>query len=578
MRALLMTVSMLTASLAAGGQGDRPATDTGLGRSPVLARHGMIATSQPLASAAGLRVLMEGGNAVDAGIAAAAVLNVVEPMMCGIGGDLFALYWEAETETLHALNATGRAGARADAAKLRADGRTRMPGRGPHAVTVPGALDGWDELVTRFGTRPLADLLQPAIRHAEEGFPVSEIISVQWKGAEDHLRRHPAAAEAWLVDGERAPEHGEVFRAPELGATFRKIAAQGPDVFYDSAWVEPISTTYRGVEVFQVPPNSQGFVALEMLNILEGYDDLAALGHNSAAYLHRLIEAKKLAFADRDAYLGDPETMRVPVETLISKDYAAERRALLSLERAAREIAPGMTDDGDTIYLTVVDEDRNALSLIYSIFGSFGSGLVVPETGIVLQNRGTGFSLEEGHPNELAPGKLALHTNMPGMAFRDGKPWVTYGVMGGDMQPQGHTQVLLNLVDFGMHIQKAGEMARFRHSGAGVGIESGVDADTRAALTRMGHTVMTRFGAYGGYQAIMIDWERPHGWLRRPEGRRRDGLLISIERRAALNPSARESCRLSPSLSLHVLDVVELAGNASDTTPDAVHVHADADS
>ena len=551
MRALLMTVSMLTASLAAAGQGDRPATDTALGRSPVLARNGMIATSQPLASAAGLRVLMEGGNAVDAGIAAAAVLNVVEPMMCGIGGDLFALYWEAETETLHALNATGRAGARADAAKLRADGLSRMPGRGPHAVTVPGALDGWDELVTRFGTRPLADLLQPAIRHAEEGFPVSEIISVQWKGAEDHLRRHPAAAEAWLVDGERAPEHGEVFRAPELGATFRKIAAQGPDVFYrgeiadrihefmeaeggfvtredlaahDSAWVEPISTTYRGVEVFQVPPNSQGFVALEMLNILEGYDDLAELGHNSAAYLHRLIEAKKLAFADRDAYLGDPETMRVPVETLISKDYAAERRALLSLERAAREIAPGMTDDGDTIYLTVVDEDRNALSLIYSIFGSFGSGLVVPETGIVLQNRGTGFSLEEGHPNELAPGKLALHTNMPGMAFRDGKPWVTYGVMGGDMQPQGHTQVLLNLVDFGMHIQKAGEMARFRHSGSGVGIESGVDADTRAALTRMGHTVMTRFGAYGGYQAIMIDWER--GVLMGGSDVRKDGAAM----------------------------------------------------
>ena len=550
MRALLMTVSMLTASFAAG-QGDRPATDTGLGRSPVLARNGMIATSQPLASAAGLRVLMEGGNAVDAGIAAAAVLNVVEPMMCGIGGDLFALYWEAETETLHALNATGRAGSRADAAKLRADGRTRMPGRGPHAVTVPGALDGWDELVTRFGTRKLADLLQPAIRHAEEGFPVSEIISVQWQGAEDHLRRHPAAAEAWLVDGERAPEHGEVFRAPDLGATFRKIAEQGPDVFYrgeiadrihefmeaeggyvtredlaahESAWVEPLSTTYRGVEVFQVPPNSQGFVALEMLNILEGYDDLAALGHNSAAYLHRLIEAKKLAFADRDAYLGDPETMRVPVETLISKDYAAERRALLSLERAAREIAPGMTDDGDTIYLTVVDEDRNALSLIYSIFGSFGSGLVVPETGIVLQNRGTGFSLEEGHPNELAPGKLALHTNMPGMAFRDGKPWVTYGVMGGDMQPQGHTQVLLNLVDFGMHVQKAGEMARFRHSGSGVGIESGVDADTRAALTRMGHTVMTRFGAYGGYQAIMIDWER--GVLMGGSDVRKDGAAM----------------------------------------------------
>lgn len=550
MRAVLMTISMLTASLAAG-QGDRPATDTGLGRSPVLARNGMIATSQPLASAAGLRVLMEGGNAVDAGIAAAAVLNVVEPMMCGIGGDLFALYWEAETGTLHALNATGRAGSRSDAAALRAEGLTRMPGSGPRAVTVPGALDGWSELVTRFGTRPLAELLQPAIRHAEEGFPVSEIISVQWESAAARLRRRPETAEAWLVDSERAPNHGEVFRVPDLAATFRLIAEQGPDVFYrgeiadrihdyleaeggfvtredmarhESAWVDPISTTYRGVEVFQVPPNSQGFVALEMLNILEGYEDLTALGHNSAAYLHRLIEAKKLAFADRDAYLGDPATMRVPVETLISKEYAAERRALIQPGRAAREIPPGMTDDGDTIYLTVVDRDRNALSLIYSIFGSFGSGLVVPGTGIVLQNRGTGFSLEEGHPNELAPGKLALHTNMPGMAFRDGKPWVTYGVMGGDMQPQGHTQVLLNLVDFGMHIQKAGEMARFRHSGSGVGIESGVGADERAALSRMGHTVMTRFGAYGGYQGIMIDWEQ--GVLLGGSDVRKDGAAM----------------------------------------------------
>ena len=553
MRIPAMTLALLTvpAVAVAAQTGDRPAADTGLGRSPVLSRNAMIATSQPLASTAGLRVLMEGGNAVDAGIAAAAVLNVVEPMMCGIGGDLFALYWEAESETLHALNATGRAGSRADAAKLRAEGRTRMPGGGPLAVTVPGALDGWQELVTRFGTRTLAELLQPAIRQAEEGFPVSEIIAGQWKAAEERLRRHPATAEAWLVDEERAPAHGEVFRAPDLGRTFRKIAEHGPDVFYrgeiadrihdfletegglvtredlaahESLWVDPISTTYRGVEIFQVPPNSQGFAALEMLNILEGYEDLAELGHNSAGYLHRLIEAKKLAFADRDAYLGDPDHMRVAVETLISKDYAAGRRELISEGRAAREVPPGMTDDGDTIYLTVVDEDRNALSLIYSIFGSFGSGLVVPGTGIVLQNRGTGFSLEEGHPNELAPGKLALHTNMPGMAFRGGRPWVTYGVMGGDMQPQGHTQVLLNLIDFRMNVQKAGEAARFRHGASGVGIESGVDADSRAALTRMGHTVMTRFGAYGGYQAIMIDWER--GVLLGGSDLRKDGAAM----------------------------------------------------
>ena len=536
---------------ASGAPGDRPAKDTRLGRSPVLARNGMIATSQPLASAAGLRVLMDGGNAVDAAITAAAVLNVVEPMMCGIGGDLFALYWEAETGTLHGLNATGRAGSRADAARLRSEGMTRMPGNGPLAVTVPGALDGWEELVIRFGSRPLGELLQPAIRHAEEGFPVSEVISVQWKSAEARLARHPATAAAYLVEGKRAPEHGEVFRSPDLARTFRKIAGQGTQVFYrgeiaeaihgfleaegglvtredlaahDSSWVEPISTTYRGVEIFQIPPNSQGFAALEMLNILEGYDDLPALGHNSAAYLHRLIEAKKLAFADRDAYLGDPEHMRVPVETLISKRYAATRRAAIAPNRAAREVAPGMTDDGDTIYLTVVDEQRNAISLIYSLFGSFGSGLVVPGTGIALQNRGTGFSLEEGHPNELAPGKRALHTNMPGMAFRDGRPWVSYGVMGGDMQPQGHTQVLLNLVDFGMSVQKAGEMPRFRHGAYGVGIESGVDPDALAALHRMGHTLMTRFGAYGGYQAIMIDWE--NGVLLGGSDPRKDGAAM----------------------------------------------------
>ena len=535
---------------AAAQTADRPADDAGLGRSPVLARNGMVATSQPLASAAGLRVLLDGGNAVDAAVAAAAVLNVVEPMMCGIGGDLFALYYEAAADTLHGLNATGRAGSRASADELRGRGLERMPGSGPLVVTVPGALDGWDELATRFGTRPLADLLAPAIAYAEDGFPVSEIIAAQWKSAEAKLRRHPAAAANYLVDGERAPRHGEVFRSPDLARTFRRIADEGPEVFYrgeiadrihdfleaeggfvtredlaahDSDWVEPISTTFRGVEVFQVPPNSQGFVALEMLNLLEGFD-LAALGHNSAAYLHHLVEAKKLAFADRDAYLADPEHMRAPLETLLSKEYAEARRGEISGDRAAREVAPGLTDDGDTIYLTVVDKDRNAVSLIYSLFGSFGSGLVVPGTGIALQNRGTGYSLEPGHPNELAPGKRALHTNMPGMAFRDGRPWITYGVMGGDMQPQGHTQVLLNRIEFGMHVQKAGEMPRFRHGSDGVGLESGIDSDTRQALIRMGHGVKTRFGAYGGYQAIEIDWE--NGVLLGGSDPRKDGAAV----------------------------------------------------
>ncbi len=549
-RKIFLLLLMVVAPALGLQRGDRPADHAALGRSPVLARNGMVATSQPLATAAGIAVLRDGGNAVDAAIAAAAVLSVVEPMMCGIGGDLFALYYESATGTLHGLNATGRAGSRADAAKLREDGLTRMPGYGPLVVTVPGALDGWDELVSRFGTRPLGELLEPAIGHAENGFPVSEIIAGQWKAAENHLSRHETGANTYLVDGKRAPEHGEVFRSPDFARTLRKIAAEGTEAFYrgdiadaihdlmeetggfvtradlaahDSEWVDPIRSTYRGYEVFQIPPNSQGFVGLLMLNILEGFD-LKSLGHNSAAYLHHLIEAKKLAFADRDAYLADPEHMRAPLSELISKEYAARRRAEIDPERAGREFAPGLTDDGDTVYLTVVDEDRNAISLIYSLFGSFGSGLVAPGTGIALQNRGTGFSLEEGHPNELAPGKRALHTNMPGMVFRDGRPVFTYGVMGGDMQPQGHAQVLLNLIDFGMNPQQAGEMARFRHTSGGVGLESGVDADARQALTRMGHQVVTRFGAYGGYQAIWIDWER--GVLVGGTDLRKDGVAL----------------------------------------------------
>ncbi len=548
---LFLLAMVLTATPALSFQrGDRPADQAKLGRSPALARNGMVATSQPLATAAGLATLRDGGNAVDAALAAAAVLNVVEPMMCGIGGDLFALYYESATGTLHGLNATGRAGSRADAAKLRAEGRTRLPGHGALAVTVPGALDGWDELASRFGTMPLGKLLEPAIAYAEDGFPVSEIIAGQWKSAEDHLARHPAAASVYLVDGGRAPEPGEVFRSPDLARTLRRIADEGTDVFYrgaiadaihdfldeegglitredlaahDSTWVDPIRSTYRGYEVVQIPPNSQGFVALLMLNILEGFD-LKAMGHNSAATLHRMIEAKKLAFADRDAWLADPDFMRAPLDRLLSKEYAAERRARIDPDRAAPEVAPGLLEEGDTVYLTVVDKDRNAISLIYSLFGSFGSGLVVPGTGVMLQNRGIGFSLEEGHPNELAPGKRSLHTNMPGMLFRDGRPVLVYGVMGGDMQPQGHAQVLVNLIDFGMNPQQAGEMARFRHGASGVGLESGVDPDTRQALTRMGHRIVTRFGAYGGYQAIRIDWER--GALIGASDFRKDGAAM----------------------------------------------------
>jgi gamma-glutamyltranspeptidase/glutathione hydrolase len=529
---------------------DRPAPDAKLGRSPVLATRGMVATSQPLAAAAGLRVLQEGGNAIDAAVATAAVLNVVEPMMAGIGGDLFALVYDADSQKLYGLNATGRAGALASAQKLRERGLERIPYDDILAVTVPGALDGWEMLRSRFGSRPLAVLLEPAIFYAESGFPVSEIIATDWEVSVPKLKSHPDSAGTYLVNG-RAPRHGEIFKSPDLGRTFRLIAEKGPDVFYrrelarrivdfvqaegglltsdDLAnhhgdWVEPISTTYRGATVYQIPPNSQGFVALEMLNILEGFD-LAKLGHNSAEYLHLLIEAKKLAFADRDRYLADPEKAHVPLEKLISKEYAAERRGLIDSERAATEVPPGLIDTTETVYLTVVDEKRNVVSFIYSVFDDFGSGRVVPGTGIALQNRGAGFSLEPGHPNEMAPGKRALHTNMPGMVFRNGKPWISYGVMGGDMQPQGHAQVLSNIIDFGMNLQQAGEAPRFRHFSEGaVAFESGVDIDVLQALIKKGHRPMTRMAVYGGYQAIEIDWE--NGVLVGGSDPRKDGCAL----------------------------------------------------
>ena len=508
----------------------------------------MVATSQPLAAAIGLRVLQEGGNAIDAAIATAAVLNVVEPMMCGIGGDLFALVYEAEKGKLHGLNATGRAGSRASVDAMRA--HLGEPGFVIRTVTVPGALDGWAQLRSRFGTRPLAELLAPAIHYAENGFPVSEIVAWLWKGSEDKLRRVPSAANTYLPDG-KAPAHGDLFKSPDLARTFRKIAQDGPDVFYrgelarvmaayieaeggfvtfgdfashHSDWVEPISTTFRGYTVYQMPPNSQGYVALEMLNILEGYD-LESLGHNSAEYLHFLIEAKKLAFADRNTYLADPSKASVPVETLTSKEYATERRRALDGEQAAREVGAGFIDPTETVYLTVVDEHRNVVSLIYSVFTNFGSGHVVPGTGITLQNRGEGFSLEEGHRNVVEPGKRALHTNMPAMVFKGTKPWLSYGVMGGDMQPQGHVQILLNLIEFGMNVQQAGEMPRFRHlSDRSVGIESGVGQDVLRALVDKGHRAQTRVDTYGGYQAIQIDWER--GTLIGGSDPRKDGAAV----------------------------------------------------
>lgn len=524
--------------------GDRPAGNTRGTRSVVMARNGVIATSQPLATAAGLRVLQSGGNAIDAAVTAAAVLAVVEPTMNGAGGDLFAIVYDAKTKKIHGLNASGRAPAAATVDEFKKRGVQRIPLRGELSVSVPGVVDGWSELLAKHGTRTMAQALEPAIKYARDGYAVSEIIADQWKSVESMLAGDPKAAAVFLPGG-KAPAPGDVFRNPALAASLELIAKGGRDAFYKGAiakaiademrrrnglitekdladhhadWVDPLSTTYRGYQVLELPPNTQGVAALEMLNIIEGFD-LKALGHNSAAYLHLMVEAKRIAFADRGAWLGDASsTPPKAIERMLSKDYAAARRKEINADKAAADYkaltidgrtTPDGGDDpigrGDTIYLTAADAEGNVISLIQSLYETFGSGIVAGDTGIVLHNRANLFSLTPGHPNQIAPGKRPFHTLIPAMVLKDGAPWVSFGVMGGDMQAQGHAQVLANLIDFGMNIQEAGEAPRFRHSGNGLALESAFSADARAGLTARGHRLINSAGVWGGFQGIMID-------------------------------------------------------------------------
>lgn len=534
---------ILVAVLGPQFPGDRPFGALHQTRSAVMARHGAIATSQPLATAAGLRVLESGGNAIDAAVTAAAVLSVVEPTMNGVGGDLFAMVYDPKTASVHGLNASGRAGAGATLQAFQQRDLARIPIRGPLSVTVPGVVDGWNELLTKYGTITLAQALQPAIGYARDGYAVSPIIAGQWKEVESVLARDPETAATFLING-KAPEAGEVFKNPRLAGSLEKIAAGGRDVFYKgeiakaiaddmerrggfltlqdlaahhSDWVDPLSTTYRGYRVFELPPNTQGATALEMLNIMEGYD-LKALGHNSAPYLHLLVEAKRIAFADRDAWIGDPSTTpAAAVDRMVSKDYAAERRREINPDHAAdgyRALSiagstangePHPVGTGDTVYLTAADDKGNAVSLIESLFETFGSGIVAGDTGIALQDRGTLFSLTPGHPDQIAPGKRPFHTLVPSMVTKDGSLWLTFGVMGGDMQAQAHAQVLANLIDFGMNIQAAGEAARFRHTANGLALESAIDPDARSRLTAMGYHLIQMHDAFGGFQGILID-------------------------------------------------------------------------
>jgi len=507
------------------------------GRSTVYAPHGVIATSQPLATSAGLAVLQRGGNAIDAAITAAAVLNLVEPHMTGIGGDLFALFWSAKEKRLVALNASGRSGSQMTRAELARRGHSEVPVFGAEPITVPGALSGWAALLEKYGTLSLAQALEPAIRLAEEGFPVSPIIAGQWAEELERLKGDEGARATYLVDGVRTPKPGEWFRNPDLAGTFRLIAKEGPGVLYGGAlgrkivervrtlggfltpedmarqaveWVTPISAEFRGHTVWELPPNNQGVAVLEMLRILEPYD-LKAMGHNTPLYLHHLIEAKKLAFADLARWVGDPAAMPVDVKQLLDPKFIAERRALLDPARAQERVEPGnAATASETIYLAVADSAGNMVSFINSIYEAFGSGVVVPGTGFALQDRGAGFTMTEGLPNTVAPGKRPFHTLVPAFITKPGatgaqEPWLAFGVMGGSIQPQGHVQVILNLLEFGMDLQDAIDAPRFRHyNGFRVGLEAPFGVSVREGLEKLGHTLIHLVpGNAGGAQAVM---------------------------------------------------------------------------
>ncbi len=555
---LAMTTSSAQQAIPSG---DRPSGNIHVSRSAAVGRHGMIATSQALASAAGLKVLQDGGHAVDAAVTAAAVLAVVEPSMNGIGGDLFAIVYDAKTRQVYGLDSSGRSAYAATPEEFARRGLDDVPGSGPLAVDVPGVVEGWHQLLTRFGTISMADALGPAIGHARDGFPVQQLMAAEWAQSVKKLSEDPAAARTFLPGG-RAPGAGEIFKNPNLAASLELIAKEGRDAFYTGAiakaiaadmkargglitekdlaahkadWVEPIRTNYRGYDVLEMPPSTQGFVTLEMLNLMEAFD-VKAMGHNSAEYLHLLVESKKIAFADRAAYLADRAAMpKDAMATLLSKDYAALRRKEIDPARAGKYTAGTLgssssqldfagRDLGDTIYMTAADGQGNVVSFIQSLFGSFGAGIVAGDTGITLQNRASGFNLTPGHPNRIAPHKRPLHTLVPAMILKDGRPWVSFGVMGGDNQAQAHAQIVVNLVDFGMDIQQAGDAARVRHMSQSLAVESGISAEVRKALEAKGHTLSDGRGSMGGYQAIMIDPKT--GVLMGGSDPRKDGLAI----------------------------------------------------
>jgi gamma-glutamyltranspeptidase/glutathione hydrolase len=521
---------------------DRITGHTFASRSEVIAVHGMAATSQPLATQVCLDILKAGGNAVDAAIAGNAVLGLMEPTGNGIGGDLFAIIRDAKTGKLYGLNASGRSPRSLTLEYFKKNGYTSIPSYGPLPVSVPGCVDGWFEMNARFGSMDMKDILAPAIRYAREGFPVSELIAYYMKAGAATLQDYPGFRETYMPGG-RTPAKGEIFRNPALAGTLETIASEGRDAFYKgdiartiarymkdqggflsledlashhSEWVEPLSVNYRGYDLWELPPNGQGTAALQIMNILEGYD-ISSMGFGSLDYIHTFVEAKKLAYEDRAKYYADPDFNKLPVEKLVSKEYAAERRKLIDPEHAAKTYPAGDLEQGNTIYMTVADDQGNMVSLIQSNYRGMGSGMTPYGLGFVLQDRGELFSLEEGHLNCYAPGKRPFHTIIPAFVTRNGKPWMSFGVMGGAMQPQGHVQILVNMIDFGMNLQEAGDAPRIQHIGSSeptgskmtdggtVLLESGFDYEVIRGLMQRGHKVQFDLGGYGGYQAILFD-------------------------------------------------------------------------
>ena len=511
-------------------------------RSEVIATNGMAATSHPLATQTAIDVLKNGGNAIDAAIAANAVLGLVEPTGCGIGGDLFAIVWSAKDKKLYGLNASGPAPQTISIETLKEKGLDMIPPYGPLPVTVPGAVAGWSALHKRFGKRDFSTLFDNAIDYANNGFPVSEVVAYYLDISSSRFKDYPNFSDVWMPKN-KSLQKGDIFKNKDLANTYLSIAESYGSSFYSGTlaksmtefiqeqggyltindmksfqpqWVEPVSTNYRGYDVWELPPNGQGIAALQILNILEQYD-LRSMGHNSAELIHIFTEAKKLAYEDRAKYYADPNFNSVPVNELISKTYAKQRNKLINPTQAAKSYLAGKLEDGDTIYLTVADNEGNMVSLIQSNYRGMGSGMVPPQLGFMLQDRGEMFSLDPNHANALVGGKRPFHTIIPAFITKDDKPFISFGLMGGGMQPQGHAQIVINLIDFDMNLQEAGDAARFRHYGSSeptgeqmldggyLSLETGINDDVRQALVKLGHQLKDEPGGYGGYQAIKID-------------------------------------------------------------------------